>query len=610
MASTSASATLLSKANSVVDLGLRACAAYGREDLQDRLAAAKRTLADPVIHIVVLGEFKKGKSTLVNALVGAEVCPVDDDVATAVPTYVRFGEQPRAELLFEADPPRREPIRTEEVRGWVVEGGRSPDPDQRLVGAEIRIPRPLLSGGVVLVDTPGIGGLGSAHAASSLAAASMADAVLFVTDASQELTRSELDFLRRAREMCASVLCVLTKTDFYPAWRRIHELNLGHLRRELDLPMVPVSSALRLRAVATNDRQLNAESGFPELVTFITQRVGGGAANRLATEAAAQVVAVCDQLEAQFRAERAALADPAEQQRVVDELNAVKQRVETLRTAAAKWNQTLNDGIADLTSDVDYDIRHRIRRVIEEADAAIEEIDPADSWPEMQSWLESRIAHELLASYAMLRDRATALSEEVGRHFLAASGEVLDRIAIADPMRLVSAATSRVDPRLDLEKMKVGKQAMVALKSAYGGALMFVMLGALTGVTLGPLALGIGLVMGRRGLREEKKRQRAARQNQARNAVRRYCDEVSFVMSKDSRDTLRRIQRQLRDHYSGLAEQLARSNAEALQRATEASQRTQAERQKRIRDIDAELQRLAQLRQRAQAVTSGRAVTA
>lgn len=604
MAAPPAAKTALTKAASVVDLGLRACAAYDREDLAARLEAAKRTLADPVIHVVVVGEFKKGKSSLVNALVGADVCPVDDDVATAVPTYVRFGEEPAAQLLFDGDPPRRQPIDTDEVRSWVVEGGRRPDPDQRLVGAEVRVSRPLLRGGVVLVDTPGVGGLGSSHAAASLAAAAMADALLFVTDASQELTRSELDFLRQAREMCSSVLCVLTKTDFYPAWRKIHTLNLEHLRRELDVPMVPVASPLRLRAVATNDTALNQESGFPELVKFITRQVGDGVADRLAGEAAAQVIAVCDQLEAQFGAERSALADPAESQRVVAELNALKTRVEALRTAAAKWSQTLNDGIADLTSDLDYDLRNRIRRVIEEADAAIEETDPADSWSEMESWLESRISHELLASYTMLRDRATRLSEEVGQHFREASGEVLERIHVGDPMRVIAAATAGVEHKIDLEKMKVGKQAMVALKSAYGGALMFVMLGAMANISLGPLGLGIGLVMGRKGLREEKKRQRSARQNQARNAVRRYCDEVNFVMSKDSRDTLRRIQRQLRDHYSSLAEQLSRSNSEALTRASEASQRTQEERRKRIRDLNAELDRIRQLRKHAEAVTA------
>jgi gas vesicle protein len=155
--------------------------------------------------------------------------------------------------------------------------------------------------------------------------------------------------------------------------------------------------------------------------------------------------------------------------------------------------------------------------------------------------------------------------------------------------------------------MKVGKQAMVALKSAYGGALMFTMLGAMTGIVLGPISVGIGLVMGHKGLREEKKRQLLQRRNQARNAIRRYCDEVSFVMSKDSRDTLRRIQRQLRDHYSALAEELNRSNSEALSAANNAAKRSQAERDQRMKDLEAELTRLRQLKQRTEAVTGVRA---
>jgi hypothetical protein len=151
--------------------------------------------------------------------------------------------------------------------------------------------------------------------------------------------------------------------------------------------------------------------------------------------------------------------------------------------------------------------------------------------------------------------------------------------------------------------MTAGKQAMVALKRAYGGALMFTMLGSLMGVALGPIGVGIGLVMGHKGLRDEKKRQVVKRRTQAKNAMRRYCDEVSFVMGKDSRDTLRRVQRQLRDHYSALAEELNRSNSEALTAAAEAAKRSQTDRDQRLKNIDAELARLRQLQQRAQAVT-------
>lgn len=590
---------LITKAIGVVDIGLKACAAYGRPDLGDRLSVMRHKLADPAIYIVVAGEFKKGKSSLVNALVGAQVCPVDDDVATAVPTFVRHGPQPEAGLMFDGEPPRREPIPMDRVRAHVLEHGADPT-NGRIRGVEIRLPRKLLGTGLVLVDTPGVGGLRSTHAAASLAATSMADAVLFVTDASQELTHSEMEFLRRARQLCPTVACVITKTDFYPAWQKIRDLNERHLRRHLDIPLITVSSTLRARAVASSDTTLNQESGFPALIRFITDQVSGGAASSLAKDAAAEVIAVCEQIEGQFTAERAALADPAKAQRVMDELTATKERVTALKSAAAKWSQTLNDGIADLSSDIDHDLRRRIRQVVEDADTAIEDVDPADNWSEMESWLQARISHELLANYALLRHRAAELSQQVAEHFQEASGQTLRQLAIHNPAPLLSNA--RVEHKIELEKMRVRKQAMVALKSAYGGALMFTMLGSLAGIMLGPLSIGIGLVMGHKGLREEKKRQRQQRQSQAKNAVRRYCDEVSFVMSKDSRDTLRRIQRQLRDHYSTLAEQLKRSTTEALNAAAEAARRTQAEREKRLKDIDAELARLRQLRERAAAV--------
>lgn len=590
------------KAVAMVDLGLRACTAYDRPDTAARLTAARSALADPVLHVVVAGEFKQGKSSLVNALVGATVCPVDDDVATAVPTYVRHGARPEASLLLDAEAVRRETIPLAEVRRHVVEngeaGGRADG--ARVTGVEVRIPRKILAGGLVLVDTPGVGGLASPHAAASLAAVSMAEAVIFVTGAAQELTRSEVEFLRRARRLCPTVACVITKTDFYPAWRRIQELNEKHLAAHCPVPLMTVSSPLRTRAVKANDTALNAESGFTHLVKFITEQIGGTAVDRLATEAVAEVIALCDQLDEHFQAERAALADPEAAKRIVRELTGVKARVEGLKTTAAKWNQTLNDGVTDLTSDVDHDLRARVRTVIAEADGAIEGADPADTWAEMESWLQSRMANELLANYELLRERANALSERVGNHFHEASNAPLTRPAVHNPSPL--AAVTDFEHKIDLKRMRVTKQAMVALKNAYGGALMFVILGSLVGVSLGPIGIGIGLVMGHRGLREEKKRQVQRRRAEARNAVRRYCDEVSFVANKDSRDTLRRVQRQLRDHYSGLAEELNRSNAQALASASDAAKRTQSDREKRLKDVDSELARVRQLRQRAQAV--------
>jgi replication fork clamp-binding protein CrfC len=593
----------------IVRLGVKACAAYGRGDLGERLAVAERKLGTPGIHLVVIGEFKKGKSSLVNALVGAPACPVDDDVATALPTYVRHGEQTAAQLVLDTDPPRRQPVPLDQVRRYVVEGAPpqapagQPDagPPAKVAGVEILLPRTMLAGGLVLVDTPGLGGLGSAHAAASLAATSMADAVLFVTDASQELTQTEVEVIRRARELSGRVACVVTKTDFHPMWRRITEINQGHLAAlGGEIPLLAVSSTLRSRAVRTNDSALNAESGFRELVKFVSDEVAGGGRTRVAQEAVAEVAAVCRQLENQFEAEREALADPAVAQRVVDDLGAAKERAESLRAAAARWNTTLGDGTADLTADIDHDLRTRIRRIVAEADDAIEAADPVDTWPEMERWLESRVSYELVANYTLLRDRAADLSRLVADHFREAAGEVLGEFEVYNPAPLLTEA--QIGPNVTLEKMSARKQTMVALRNSYSGILMMTLLPNLLGLgALTPLAIPIGLMMGRSGLREEKRRQLGLRQTQAKNAIRRYGDEVQFLIGKDSRDTLRRIQRQLRDHYTARAEELNRSTADALRNSQAAAKQSQTERAKRLADIDAELDRLRKLRARARA---------
>ena len=178
---------------------------------------------------------RQGKSSLVNSLLNAPVCPVDDDVATSVPTVVRYAEQPYAGLVRpQPDPgsgsasgaptPELEPIDVAQLPVYASEFG-NPGNELGLLAVEVGLPRSLLAKGIIFVDTPGVGGLGSAHTAATVAALPTADIVLFVSDASQELTRTEFDFLRAAVGNGATCGFVVTKTDFYPDWQRIVELD-------------------------------------------------------------------------------------------------------------------------------------------------------------------------------------------------------------------------------------------------------------------------------------------------------------------------------------------------------------------------------------------------
>ena len=71
---------------------------------QRRLAEeAADKLADSVVYVAVVGEFKRGKSSLINALLGDEVLPTGVTPVTAAPTLVRFGEVPRATVRLSDD---------------------------------------------------------------------------------------------------------------------------------------------------------------------------------------------------------------------------------------------------------------------------------------------------------------------------------------------------------------------------------------------------------------------------------------------------------------------------------------------------------------------------
>ncbi|HEV7761501.1 MAG TPA: dynamin family protein [Acidimicrobiales bacterium] len=600
----------MQKALSVVNLGIQAASAYKRPDLASRLGITTKRLLDPAFHVFVVGEFKQGKSSLVNALLNAPVCPVDDDIATSAPTAVRYGDEPKAAVLLkppdiddldendERPEPIREEIPIEKVAEFVTEAA-NPSNERRVQSVEVSIPRKLLADGLIIVDTPGVGGLGSAHSAATIGALPLADAVMFVSDASQEFTGPEIEFLQTARRMCPNVVCVLTKSDFYPSWRKIRDLNAEHLRqRGITAPLMCVSSALRIHALRNNDRDLNQESGFPELVGYLQNEIATNAEKLTVRTAVSDVLSVTSQLASQFENERQALNNPEDAKAIVENLTQLQAKSSRLRGSASKWQQGLGDGVADMQTDLDHDLRSRLRAVSKQADTAIDNSDPAETWDDFQTWLYRRVAEDIVHNYTFLHSRAEELALRVAEYFGEDGGDLTVHLEMMNPTDVVAAIDANTD--IQAEKMGMGTQGLAALRGSYGGMLMFGMLGNMAGLAMAnPATIVIGLFMGRKALRDEKERQLQMRRSQAKQAHRKYTDEVGFVVGKDSRDTMRRVQRQLRDFFSARAEELHRSTQESLSAAQQAAKSDQATRQQRMRDVKAEIERIGSLRKRA-----------
>ncbi|HEY3260710.1 MAG TPA: dynamin family protein [Pseudonocardiaceae bacterium] len=591
-----------------VDLALAAVERHDRPDLHARLRATRVRLVDEQVRVLVVGEFKQGKSMLVSALVGAPVCPVFDDLATSVPTVVRHADTVTVTLVrvLEADGPAGQPpieriaVDVEQLPRYASESG-NPGNRERLSCVEVGIPRPLLAGGLVLVDTPGVGGLSSVHGAATMATLPSADAVLLVSDASQEYTAPELELLRQAMAVCPNVACVLTKTDLYPDWRAIAELDRGHLARAgIDASLFTVSSTMRWQALLAGDTELNTESGYAALVRYLRKDVLGRVDELARRSTLHDVLAVTDQVASSLRAEQTAQQNPEAVQELIRELTAAEQRAAGLKERSARWQQTLNDGVADLNADIDYDLRDRMREILRDGEEALNGGDPTRTWDQFAAWAQQAAAAAASANSIWATQRARWLAQRVAEHFDEDHQHLLPALRIETPgaLRSVRALTLKQS-----EKLGIGTRLLTGARGGYMGMIMFGVLGTMFGLPLlHPIAIGAGLLMGRKAVGDERKRMVTKRQNDAKGALRRYIDDVTFHVGKDSRDMLRGLQRDLRDHFTAQAEQMKRSLQESLQAAERSVKATKSEREARLTEIRTELQRLEAVQKQVRAL--------
>lgn len=559
----------------LLDAAATQCREHGRADLVDKLARQRRQLTSGTWHVLVAGEFKKGKSALVNGLVGVPVCGVDPVAFTAVPTLVRHGQTATAELMPDGEQyqPRPIDIRDAAAHGLSGVAGGDPAGALRLRAVEVSLPRQLLAAGLVLVDTPGLGGgFAAAAAAASMRALSLADAVIVVTDASQELTAAEVEFVRNATKLCPNLLCVLTKTDLYPQWRQIQELDRGHLRAAgLDVEVVAVSSTLRELALDTGDQALNAESGFPVLVERLCGRL---LAPRQATSLQAAVTAVrrsLQQVAGTLAAEHTALTKPAERTETLRRVETTQQRTQHLASPSSRWLNTISDRFADIGSMVEADLAERIRRLESEASDRVRAGDPTRDWAQLVPWLYRRANEELTDTHAKLITKINDLAAEVAALFEANAGAVDALGGSAEPPK----ASEQL--KLDHLGRRAGKLE-VGMQAARGWSLSSSVVTTLLITTLNPgllIALPVTAALGTVFAIKAVRSYRTARLDTARNEALRtiagYLNQARIDAHRASADLIRHSRSRIRDYYLDQAAELVSAARHAQQAAVTAA---------------------------------------
>ncbi len=559
----------------------QAAVAYHHPELLDAVAAAR--VSDAVV--VVAGEFKRGKSTLVNALIGGAASPTHDDISTAVPILFRHSDV--LEVIAHVDE-GIVPFAIAQLPAWTTETGAEVSRAKMVEVGFARMPI-----GTSLVDTPGMGGLSSRPLLSLLGTLPSAAAhLVIVISAGRPMTRSELELCRLATGLGRAVTVAVNKIDLFPQWREVVDLTHDLLADQQlgSVAVMPVSALLARQGQTDKDSEIVQASGVDELAVAVGLRSGRD--DRLRRVGLWAVGRMVDG----FEVEAAALADDESFQTARERARAERDAADERRQAMMRWAATFGDAMSDLTADSDHSWRARSRELQRDFDTAIDGLDPATAWAEFEPQVYARTVGAVVSNWAELHDRFTAAANDVaellgiGRPDDAEWGDVTTMDLLA------------VDASLEIGIASKADRAQSAMRATYSSMGMVGAMTSIAGLALAaPVTVVASALLGRKAFRDERTRQVVQRRAQAKAATHRYLDEVSFLFGKELRDTVRIRQRSLRQQLATEAELAVRSASNALAALDRLAPLDDSGRQRRLVDVQAELGRLGQLRERLMA---------
>ncbi len=182
----------------------------GAEPVAEEARELAARISEGRFYVACVGQFKRGKSTLLNALVGQTVVPTGFVPVTAVPTVIRFGGEPRARVRMRDG--SWQDVALTALKEYVTEEF-NPENKKALDGAEVFVTSPLLSSGMCFVDTPGLGSVFTGNTATTQAFIPHIDAALVVVGADPPIAGEELALVEAIGRQVRDLILVINKAD-------------------------------------------------------------------------------------------------------------------------------------------------------------------------------------------------------------------------------------------------------------------------------------------------------------------------------------------------------------------------------------------------------------
>jgi len=324
-----------------------------REETVRHLDALRAKLREEAFNLVVLGQFKRGKSTFINALLGANILPTAIVPLTSVVTILRFGPELKVEVRFLNE--SQVDIDLSELPAFITE---RENPENRKGVKEVTVyyPSEYLRGGVRIIDTPGAGSVYAHNTDVAYNFLPQVDAGVFIISADPPLSGSEHRFLQDVRGYVDKLFFVLNKIDQVSEDERKEALDFTVRILEDDIgegkvKIYPVSARWALEGKKTGDGGLLERSLLPyfekQLQEFLIHEKG----RVLLQSAVNTLMKLMSDETISFQLEQEAIKLPLQQ--LTGKINQFETEMRTIEKDRENNRYLLKGGLARIVSGLD-----------------------------------------------------------------------------------------------------------------------------------------------------------------------------------------------------------------------------------------------------------------
>ena len=325
------------------------------ERVSQRALDLRRQIEENRFHLVVVGQFKRGKTSFLNALLGDQILPVALVPLTSIVTVLKYGRQPKAEAVLQSG--QHISIDISELSDYVTENG-NPANAKAVDHVEVFYPSDHLRHGAVLIDTPGIGSTYAHNTSTTYEFLPRVDAAIFITSPEPPITATEIEFLTELRRQVDRIFVVMNKADIVEP--KDLEVVLEFARRNLPEGIAgdqifAISARRALEAWRAGNRREVEESGFEELETELRQFLAKDRDNVFLSSAQRRLNNLIADLRMYLHLQHEAATMPVDRAQAT--LSALEDHLRLANTQKQDYDKLLQASLEQFSSVVDSEIR-------------------------------------------------------------------------------------------------------------------------------------------------------------------------------------------------------------------------------------------------------------